>query len=84
MYILNFAKIVQKQQKKIPKGDLEKMKEIILSLRENPRPLKTKKLVGGNDEYRIRYGNYRILYSIDDKKKEVIVYGILDRKEAYR
>jgi len=37
-------------------------------------------LWGGNDEYRIRYGNYRILYSIDDKKKEVIIYGILDRK----
>ncbi len=84
MYELLFAEIVAKQQKAIPKKDLEKIKMLLLSLKENPRPFKCKKLVGGEQEYRIRYGDWRILYSIDDARKRVIVYGILNRKEAYR
>lgn len=84
MYELLFAEVVQKQQAKIPKKDLEKIKTILQSLKENPRPFKCRKLAGGEQEYRIRYRNWRILYSINDSKKQIIVYGILDRKEAYR
>lgn len=84
MYQILFAEVVRKQQGKIPKKDLEKIKVLILSLQDNPRPFKCKKLAGGDREYRIRYGDWRILYSIDDPKKKVIIYGILNRKEAYR
>ncbi|OGQ05731.1 MAG: hypothetical protein A2W61_06055 [Deltaproteobacteria bacterium RIFCSPLOWO2_01_44_7] len=84
MYEILFSEVVSKQQARIPKKDLEKIKKLLLNLRENPRPLKCKKLVGGEQEYRIRYRNWRVLYSVDDFKKQVIVYGILDRKEAYR
>lgn len=84
MYEILFAEIIRKQQSKISRKDLEKIKGLLLNLRENPRPLKCKKLAGGEQEYRIRYRNWRILYSVHDSKKQVIVYGILDRKEAYR
>ena len=84
MYELLFAEGVARQQKKIPKKDLGKIKNILVGLRSNPRPFKCKKLMGGENEYRIRYRNWRILYSIDDPHQRVIVYGILDRKEAYR
>lgn len=84
MYEVLFSEAVQKQQAKIPKKDLEKIKMIVLSLKENPRPFKCKKLAGGEQEYRIRYRSWRILYSIHDSKKQIVVYGILDRKEAYR
>ena len=84
MYELLFSEVVKKQHAMIPKKDGEKIQEIILSLKENPRPLKCKKLAGGEQEYRIRYRDWRILYSVNDSKKQVIVYGILHRKEAYR
>ena len=84
MYELLFAEVVRKQQRTIPRKDLEKIKILVLSLRENPRPKQCKKLVGGKNEYRMRYRKWRILYSIDDPKKRVIVYGIVARKEAYR
>jgi mRNA interferase RelE/StbE len=54
----------------------------IISLKENPRPHGCLKLTA-EQGYRIRSGNYRIIYRIDDKKKEVFVYRIKHRKEAY-
>lgn len=84
MYDILFAEVVQKQQAKIPKKDLEKIKVLLLGLQANPRPLKCKKLKGGEREYRIRHRNWRILYSVDDDRRLIVVYGILDRKEAYR
>lgn len=84
MYQLLFAKVVKKQQKKIPKRDLEKIKKLLLSLQKDPRPAKCKKLRGSQQDYRIRYGDWRILYTIEDHEKRVIIYGILNRKEAYR
>lgn len=84
MYKILFAEVVKKQQKALPQKDLAVMKDLILALTENPRPPRCKKLAGGNAEYRIRYRDYRILYSVDDKTQQVIVYGILHRREAYR
>lgn len=84
MYEILFSEVVAKQQAKIPKKDLEKIKMIIWSLRETPKPFKCKKLVGGDQDYRIRYRDWRVLYSIDDDRKKIVIYGILDRKEAYR
>lgn len=84
MYEILFSEVIKKQQKKIPKKDLERIKVLVVALKENPRPWKCKKLVGGENEYRIRYGDWRILYSIRESSKRVVVYGILNRKEAYR
>ena len=84
MYELRLVKIIKKQQKILSKQDREKIKKIIWSLGKNPRPFKCKKLVGSKNYYRIRFRDYRILYSIDDKEKIVTIYGILSRKEAYK
>lgn len=84
MYKILFAEVVRKQQKNVPGKDLEKVKKIITDLQDNPRPKACKKLSGGMHEYRVRYGNWRVLYSVDDKSRTVIVYGILHRKDAYR
>ena len=54
------------------------------SLRENPRPQGVKKLAGEEDLYRIREGNYRIIYTIQDKELIVLVVKIGARKEVYR
>ena len=52
-------------------------------LKDNPRPVGCKKLT--NEEgYRIRVGNYRILYKIDDKNFSINIYKITHRKDVYR
>ena len=56
----------------------------IQSLGENPRPLGCEKLAGHLDRYRVREGNYRILYSIDDEKLLVDVVKVGHRKDVYR
>ncbi|MFC2163585.1 type II toxin-antitoxin system RelE/ParE family toxin [Acidobacteriota bacterium] len=59
------------------------IRDKIFSLRENPRPLGCLKLTAEN-EYRLRSGDYRILYRIDDKIKRIFVYRVRHRKEVYK
>ena len=79
-------KIIPKAQKDldiIRGSDFDFIKKKILSLSSKPRPFGCKKLT--NEEgYRIRAGNFRVLYRIDDSAKIVIIYRIKHRKEAYR
>ncbi len=60
-----------------------RLKEAIDDLTNNPRPPGVKKL-SGVDGYRLRKGDYRILFTIDDKAKEVRIYRIGHRREIYR
>ena len=57
--------------------------EHIQALADNPRPLGCKKLTGG-DQYRIRRGAYRVVYSIEDERRIVLVVKIGHRKDIYR
>ncbi|MDD5174709.1 MAG: type II toxin-antitoxin system RelE/ParE family toxin [Candidatus Omnitrophota bacterium] len=79
-------KIIPKAEKDLDAvtgRDFDAVKKRILLLSENPRPFGSKKLTdeGG---YRIRSGDFRILYRIDDMVKEVIIYRIRHRKEVYK
>lgn len=55
----------------------------ILSLADNPYPTNSKKLKG-EENYRIRIGSFRVLYTIDKKRKEITVLRVADRKTIYR
>lgn len=63
---------------------LLRFEKAIVGLYNNPRPLNSVKLGGSVSKYRVRIGDYRILYEIDDSKKVVKVYRLAHRKEAYR
>ena len=82
-YHLKIILRAQKDLDDIRGKDFNLIKTKILTLSQNPRPFKCKKLT--NEEgYRIRAGNFRILYRIDDLLKEVIIYRIKHRKNVYR
>ncbi len=53
------------------------------NLAHQPRPRGSRKLAGGIG-WRIRVGNYRILYSVDDPKRTVAIYRVKHRRDAYR
>jgi mRNA interferase RelE/StbE len=66
------------------KGDRQRIVTRIQALTQNPRPHGSEKLAGYTDRYRIRQGNFRIVYFIDDTELEVTIYKIGDRKDVYR
>ena len=82
-YEIFFKEPVWKDLKGIPKTDLKRIFSRIESLGEDPRPAGSEKLTG-QELYRIRRGNYRILYSIQDNELTIWVIKVGHRKEVYR
>ena len=74
----------EKQLKKLPKIELAKIDKHILELQYTPRPSGCKKLQGMDDVYRIRSGDYRVVYRIEDMQLIVEIIRVANRKEAYR
>lgn len=72
-----------KELEDLPKKDLKKLTEKIKTLASNPRPAGCEKL-SGQERYRIRQGNYRIIYEIEDVVRIVRVVKVGHRKEVYR
>ncbi|MGH8286009.1 MAG: type II toxin-antitoxin system RelE family toxin [Steroidobacteraceae bacterium] len=66
------------------KADRQRIVQRINALGEDPRPHGSEKLAGYDDRYRIRQGNYRIVYLVDDKRREVTIFKIGDRKDVYK
>lgn len=83
MYNVKISNHAIKQLDKIEYKIADKILESIVHLKQNPRPVGSIKLKGENS-YRIRKGNYRILFDIDDKRKEVLIYYVGHRKDTYR
>ncbi|MFC1479648.1 type II toxin-antitoxin system RelE/ParE family toxin [Planctomycetota bacterium] len=82
-YNLEIKRSAVKELNKIPRKDLKKIIKRIKSLADDPRPADCVKL-SGDEKYRIRQGNYRILYSIHDTILIVCVVRIAHRKDAYK
>ena len=73
----------EKDFRKIPKTIQKKVISAIIKLKTNPKPRKVKKISGSENYYRIRVGDYRIVYEIDGKEKKVNVFRVRHRREAY-
>ena len=84
MYSIEFDKSVQKTLSKLPNEVIKKILDAIAELADNARPNGCKKLQSKGDFYRIRVGNYRIIYDINDDELLVLVVEIGDRKEIYK
>ena len=83
MYRLEISHIAHKQIEVIPPRLAQRINEAILGLANEPRPVGAKKLMGV-EGYRIRVGDYRILYVVNDASRLIIVYRVKHRREAYR
>jgi len=83
VYSIFLKESVRKDLAAIPKGDLQRIMERIGCLADNPRPAGCEKL-SGQEKYRLRQGNYRIIYSIQDTQLTVWVVKVGHRREVYR
>lgn len=82
-YNLTIKQSAAKELADIPKKDLLKVIKRIQLLCENPRPIGSQKL-SARQQYRVRQGDYRIVYSIKDKELLVDIVKIGHRREVYR
>jgi len=73
----------EKELERLPVKTHDRIVECLLLLREDPRPAGARKLQG-REGYRIRVGNYRILYLVDDSGRKVEVVSIAHRRDVYR
>ena len=81
-YELLILRRAQKDLAKLPKADFERMRAALTALAIEPRPVGCKKLVG-REGWRIRSGNYRAIYEVDDTKKCVTILHIGNRSDIY-
>jgi len=82
-YRIVFRKSVARDLRRIPNQDLRRILAAIDSLPKEPRPSGVERL-SGQERYRVRQGNYRIIYEINDKEVVVVVVKAGHRKDVYR
>ncbi len=82
-YELKIKREAEKEIHGLPKNDLQRIAEKINRLASEPRPNGCEKLKG-EEGYRIRQGDYRIVYLVNDEVKTVTVIRVGHRREVYR
>ncbi len=84
MHEVLLAPAAEKDLDKLPKSLFTRVTKELKSLAENPRPRGSRKIVGSMSDWRVRVGDYRIVYEIRENEKEIRVMRIKHRREAYR
>jgi mRNA interferase RelE/StbE len=82
-YSLTFARSARKELESLPNSVVIRIFSKIESLAAEPRPNNCRKLQGFTNLWRIRIGDYRVIYSIDDNAKIVDIITVRHRREAY-
>jgi len=84
MYKLEIKKSALKELDALPDLVYLKIDEAVLSLKENPFPYPQSKRLKGEDKRRLRVGDYRVVYTVDEEGKIVTIFRVRHRKEVYR
>jgi mRNA interferase RelE/StbE len=84
VYELRLARSARKELEALPDAVLPRVARTLDTLPADPRPRGCKKLRGSADLWRVRVGDYRIIYHIDDGARLIEVRAIRDRKDAYQ
>jgi mRNA interferase RelE/StbE len=74
----------EKVLRRLPRSLLQRIRDAIRGLAENPRPPGCVKLAGHADLYRLRVGDWRISYAVEEAERRVVILEIAPRGDAYR
>jgi mRNA interferase RelE/StbE len=83
-YAITFARSARKELEKLPRQIAGRILEKIAGLAVTPRPAGSLKLKGDENLWRIRIGDYRVIYEIDDANRSIDLSIIRHRKDVYR
>jgi mRNA interferase RelE/StbE len=81
---IEISRTAERQLKKLPRIDQERVVKTILALANDPFPKGSRRLSGYHDVFRVRTGRYRVLYSVEKSKLIVIILKVGYRKDVYR
>lgn len=84
MYEIWLERSSEKDLKRLEPDTFKRVIKGIKELSENPKPAGCRKITGSKNDWRIRIGDYRVIYEIDDKANAVKVMIVKHRREAYR
>jgi mRNA interferase RelE/StbE len=84
MYDVLLSSKAERDLKRLPVAVFHRIIPEIEALANEPRPPRCRKLEGSKRDYRIRVGQYRVVYEIDEKAKTVRVMRVRHRRDAYR
>lgn len=83
-YRVLLARSARKELESLPDETADRILKALAALARDPHPTRARKLRGSEDLRRIRVGDYRIVYALDDPEREVHVLVIRHRRDAYR
>ena len=83
-YEVNVARSARKELETLPARLGDRIFRVIERLEQNPRPEGCRKIQGSSDLWRLRIGDYRVVYSVSDRTKKVDVVAVRHRRDAYR
>ena len=82
-YEVLIKRSAEKELDSLPSSVSKRIAKRLFSLEGDPRPAGAKKLQG-EEAYRLRVANYRVLYTVDDATRQVAIYAVGHRREIYR
>ncbi len=83
-YAVLLSPAAEREWRKLPRDIRPRINRALLALEDTPRPHGATKLSGSPDRWRIRVGDYRAIYRIDDAAREVTILRIAHRRQVYR
>lgn len=84
VYLVEFRRSAEKDLRRLNSSIQARVLRAIEALANNPRPNGCRKLINSNNAYRVRVGDYRVIYTISDTVLIVAIESIRHRREAYR
>ncbi len=84
MYEILLERRAEKDLRKLSSELFQRIIAKIQSLSENPKPQGSRKITGSKNDWRIRIGDYRAIYEIDEQEKRVRIMRVRHQREAYR
>lgn len=84
MYKVYLERAAERDLRRLPPEIFQRVIPRIRALSENPRPPGCRKIVGSESDWRIRVGDYRVIYEIDEGANAVKVFRVKHRGEVYR
>ena len=84
MYTLFIKRSAERDLRRLPNAIFRRVNDKILALRDDPHPPGVYRLTGDLEGWRIRVGDYRVIYQVDDEAQIVTIVRVKHRREVYR
>lgn len=84
LYTIEYLDTAEKALLRLPKQVVKRVRDAIQALKAEPHPPGSKKLKGAGDKWRIRVGDYRVIYLIEDGHLIILIIDVGHRKDIYR